>query len=77
MIYNFPTVTAGQDLNSDIITTLAEHPIVGTKLFRGNIGKLQSITSRFSSLEFAFFLGAQITYLHGVLQVAQEPLLPR
>lgn len=68
MIYNFPTVTAGLDLDSDIITTLAEHPnIVGTKLSCGNIGKLQRITSRFSSSEFAVFAGRTDTYLHGLL----------
>lgn len=68
MIYNFPTVTAGLDLDSDIIATLAEHPnIVGTKLSCGNIGKLQRITSRFSSLEFAVFAGRTDTYLHGLL----------
>ena len=68
MIYNFPIVTAGQDLDSDIIATLAEHPnIVGTKLSCGNIGKLQRITSRFSLLEFAVFAGRTDTYLHGLL----------
>ncbi|KAF8807074.1 dihydrodipicolinate synthetase [Phlegmacium glaucopus] len=68
MIYNFPTVTAGQDLDSDIIAALAEHPnIVGTKLSCGNIGKLQRLTSRFSSSEFAVFAGRTDTYLHGLL----------
>lgn len=68
MIYNFPTVTAGQDLDSDVIATLAEHPnIVGTKLSCGNIGKLQRLTSRFSSSEFAVFAGRTDTYLHGLL----------
>ena len=37
MIYNFPTVTAGIDLDSDVIGALAAHPnIVGTKLSCGN-----------------------------------------
>jgi dihydrodipicolinate synthase/N-acetylneuraminate lyase len=67
MIYNFPTVTAGQDLDSDIITSLAEHSnIVGTKLSCGNIGKLQRLTSRFPSSEFAVFAGRTDTFLHGL-----------
>lgn len=67
MIYNFPTVTAGQDLDSDIISSLAEHPnIVGTKLSCGNIGKLQRLTSRFPSSEFAVFAGRTDTFLHGL-----------
>ena len=39
MIYDFPTATGSQELDSDIIATLAEHPnIVCTKLSCGNIG---------------------------------------
>ena len=45
LIYNFPTVTAGQDLDSDVLAALAQHPsIVGTKLSCGNIGKLARLT---------------------------------
>lgn len=67
MIYNFPTVTAGLDLDSDIISTLAEHPnIVGTKLSCGNIGKLQRITSRIPTSEFAVFAGRSDAFLHGL-----------
>lgn len=67
MIYNFPTVTAGQDLDSDTIATLAEHSnIVGTKLSCGNIGKLQRLTSRFPSSEFAVFSGRTDAFLHGL-----------
>ncbi|KDR76378.1 hypothetical protein GALMADRAFT_247825 [Galerina marginata CBS 339.88] len=67
MIYNFPTVTAGQDLDSDTISTLAEHPnIVGTKLSCGNIGKLQRITSRIPSTEFSVYAGRTDTFLHGL-----------
>ena len=58
MIYNFPTVTAGIDLDSDTLTTLASHPnIVGTKLSCGNVGKLHRLTSTFSASEFAVFAG--------------------
>ncbi|KAJ7274487.1 hypothetical protein B0H12DRAFT_1088940 [Mycena haematopus] len=58
MIYNFPVVTAGIDLDSDAIATLAQHPnIVGTKLSCGQIGKLQRLASTFPRSEFAVFAG--------------------
>lgn len=67
MIYNFPTVTAGQDLDSDLITTLASHPnIVGTKLSCGNIGKLQRLTSTVSPSSFATFPGKSDVFLQGL-----------
>jgi 4-hydroxy-2-oxoglutarate aldolase len=48
MIYNFPTVTAGQDLDSDIIATLAEHPnIVGTKLSCGTLANCNELLLAF------------------------------
>ncbi|RDB31004.1 putative 4-hydroxy-2-oxoglutarate aldolase, mitochondrial [Hypsizygus marmoreus] len=68
MIYNFPVVTAGQDLDSDTLAVLAEHPnIVGTKLSCGNIGKLHRLTSRFPSSEFAVFAGRTDLLLQGLL----------
>ncbi|PBL03877.1 aldolase [Armillaria gallica] len=68
MIYNFPVVTAGQDLDSDTIATLAAHPnIVGTKLSCGNIGKLQRLTSRFTPSEFAVFAGRTDFFLHSLI----------
>ncbi|KAK0193571.1 hypothetical protein F5146DRAFT_926950 [Armillaria mellea] len=68
MIYNFPVVTAGQDLDSDTIATLAAHPnIVGTKLSCGNIGKLQRLTSQFSPSEFAVFAGRTDFFLHSLI----------
>ncbi|KAF5367036.1 hypothetical protein D9758_004073 [Tetrapyrgos nigripes] len=68
MIYNFPVVTAGIDLDSDTIAALAEHPnIVGTKLSCGNIGKLHRLTSRFSPSEFAVFAGKSEFFAHGLL----------
>jgi len=68
MIYNFPTVTAGIDLDSDIIGELAAHPnIVGTKLSCGNIGKLHRLTARTrSSNQFAIYPGRSDTYLFGL-----------
>jgi len=68
MIYNFPVVTAGQDLNSDVIALLAEHPnIVGTKLSCGNMGKLHRLTTRFPPSEFAVFAGRTDVFLQGLL----------
>lgn len=68
MVYNFPTVTAGQDLDSDLIGTLANHPnIVGTKLSCGNIGKIQRLSSRFPSSDFAVYAGRTDAYLFGLL----------
>lgn len=67
MIYNFPTVTAGQNLNSDILIELGQHPnIVGTKLSCGDIGKLQRLTTLFPSSEFATFPGKSDVYLQGL-----------
>ncbi|RXW22834.1 hypothetical protein EST38_g3002 [Candolleomyces aberdarensis] len=67
MIYNFPGVTAGLDLDSDIIFTLSAHPnIVGTKLSCGNIGKIQRLTSRLRSSEFAVFSGRSDSFVHGL-----------
>lgn len=68
MIYNFPVVTAGLDLDSDTIATLAAHPnIVGTKLSCGNIGKLHRLTSQFKPSEFAVFAGRSDFFLHGLI----------
>ncbi|KAF8659058.1 hypothetical protein AX16_001930 [Volvariella volvacea WC 439] len=68
MIYNFPVVTAGQDLDSDTIGTLARHPnIVGTKLSCGNMGKLHRLTTRFSQSEFAVFAGRSDLFLQGLI----------
>jgi len=76
MIYNFPTVTAGQNLTSDIIGELAKHPnIVGTKLSCGDIGKLTRLTSTYGSGtlgaqqygEFATFPGKSDVLLPGLL----------
>jgi len=68
MVYNFPVVTAGIDLDSDTIATLAQHPnIVGTKLSCGNVGKLHRLTSQTSASEFAVFAGRSDVLLHGLL----------
>ncbi|KAH7912347.1 hypothetical protein BJ138DRAFT_1004643 [Hygrophoropsis aurantiaca] len=68
MVYNFPTVTAGIDLDSDTILTLSEHPnIVGTKLSCGNIGKLHRLTSAKPPTEFATLAGVSEVLLQGLL----------
>jgi len=76
MIYNFPTVTAGQNLTSDIIGELAQHPnIVGTKLSCGDVGKLTRLASQYRAGapgalqygEFATFPGKSDVLLPGLL----------
>lgn len=68
MIYNFPRVTAGIDLDSSIITELAAHPnIVGTKLSCGNIGKLHRITSMTDASKFAVFAGKSDVLAQGLM----------
>ncbi|OCH93049.1 dihydrodipicolinate synthetase [Obba rivulosa] len=68
MVYNFPVVTAGLDLTSDIIYELAQHPnIVGTKLSCGNIGKLHRLTSSVPSSKFATFPGVSDVFLQGLV----------
>ncbi|KAG6913603.1 hypothetical protein DXG01_005638 [Tephrocybe rancida] len=68
MIYNFPVVTAGQDLDSDTLATLTQHPnIVGTKLSCGNIRKLHHLATRFPSSEFAVYAGRSDFFTQGLL----------
>ncbi|KAF2112215.1 dihydrodipicolinate synthase [Lophiotrema nucula] len=59
VIYNFPGVTSGIDLNSDDLATLAQHPnIVATKLTCGNVGKAVRLTSKFSPEQFSVYGGS-------------------
>ena len=59
VIYNFPTVTSGVDLDSDILAALAQHPnIVAVKLTCGNVGKAVRLTSRFSPAQFSVYGGS-------------------
>lgn len=68
MIYNFPTVTAGLNLDSDTIATLAMHPsIVGIKLSCCDIGKLTRLTSSFSPSEFAVYPGNSAVFAPALL----------
>ncbi|KAI9172564.1 putative 4-hydroxy-2-oxoglutarate aldolase [Paramyrothecium foliicola] len=68
VVYNFPGVTSGVDLDSDQLTTLASHPnIVAVKLTCGNVGKLVRLTSKFSHEQFGVF-GGSSDYLLSTLQ---------
>jgi len=68
MIYNFPVVTAGIDLDSSIIIELAAHPnIVGVKLSCGNIGKLHRITTSTKASEFAVLSGRSDVLAQGLI----------
>ncbi|KAK1633320.1 dihydrodipicolinate synthase [Colletotrichum phormii] len=68
VIYNFPGVTSGVDLDSDHITALASHPnIVAVKLTCGNVGKVTRLTSKFTHEQFGVF-GGSSDYLLPTLQ---------
>ncbi|WYZ36916.1 hypothetical protein EsH8_II_000422 [Colletotrichum jinshuiense] len=59
VIYNFPAVTSGVDLDSDQLTALASHPnIVAVKLTCGNVGKVTRLTSKFAHEQFGVFGGS-------------------
>ncbi|KAJ9137927.1 Dihydrodipicolinate synthase [Pleurostoma richardsiae] len=59
VIYNFPGVTSGVDLDSDQLAALASHPnIVATKLTCGNVGKLTRLTSKFLPPYFGVYGGS-------------------
>ncbi|KAJ9664362.1 hypothetical protein H2198_000291 [Neophaeococcomyces mojaviensis] len=68
IIYNFPGVCNGLDLDSEIMTTLAQkHPnIVGVKLTCGSVGKITRLAATFSPSRFAVF-GGQSDFLIGGL----------
>lgn len=68
MIYNFPTVTAGLNLDSDIIAELGQHPnIVGTKLSCADVGKLHRLASSLPASKFATFPGSSAVFLQGLV----------
>ncbi|KAH6897413.1 dihydrodipicolinate synthase [Thelonectria olida] len=59
VVYNFPGVTAGIDLDSDQLSAMATHPnIVAVKLTCGNVGKLTRLTSKFKHEQFGVFGGS-------------------
>lgn len=68
ILYNFPAVCNGLDLDSDTIAALAHaHPnIVGVKLTCGSVAKIARLSATFSPSRFAVF-GGQSDFLLGGL----------
>lgn len=68
LIYNFPAVCNGLDLDSETITALAQkNPnIVGVKLTCGSVGKITRLSHSFPPTRFATF-GGQSDFLVGGL----------
>lgn len=68
LIYNFPAVCNGLDLDSDQITALAQaNPnIVGVKLTCASVGKITRLAATFTPERFAVF-GGQSDFLVGGL----------
>jgi 4-hydroxy-2-oxoglutarate aldolase len=58
VIYNFPGVAAGLDVDSDMLATLGQHPnIVGVKLTCGGIAKVARVRAQFEPEEFCALAG--------------------
>jgi 2-keto-3-deoxy-L-rhamnonate aldolase len=68
VIYNFPGVCNGVDLDSDLIAAIAKENsnVVGVKLTCGSVGKITRLSGTFSPFEFAIF-GGQSDFLIGGL----------
>lgn len=68
ILYNFPAVCNGLDLDSDIMTELAHaNPnIVGVKLTCGSVAKITRLAATFAPTRFAVF-GGQSDFLVGGL----------
>jgi 2-keto-3-deoxy-L-rhamnonate aldolase len=68
VIYNFPGVCNGVDLDSGIITSIAKKNsnVVGVKLTCGSVGKITRLAATFSPSQFAIF-GGQSDFLIGGL----------
>lgn len=68
LIYNFPGVCNGLDLDSEIITSIAqENPnVVGVKLTCGSVAKITRLAATFPKDRFAVF-GGQSDFLVGGL----------
>jgi 4-hydroxy-2-oxoglutarate aldolase len=71
LIYNFPGVTSGIDIDSDMISDLATAnvgKVVGCKLTCGNLGKLHRVAHDKRITEpFAVFAGKSDFFLHGLV----------
>lgn len=58
IIYNFPGVVAGLDVNSEMLDTLGKHPnIPAVKLTCGGIAKVARISAAFKTSEFCALAG--------------------
>ncbi|EON97164.1 putative dihydrodipicolinate synthetase family protein [Phaeoacremonium minimum UCRPA7] len=58
LIYNFPGVVAGLDVNSDMLAVLGKHPnIVGVKLTCGGIAKVAKVRAAFEPEQFSALAG--------------------
>ncbi|GAB7340864.1 hypothetical protein MBLNU457_7223t2 [Dothideomycetes sp. NU457] len=58
VLYNFPGVVAGLDINSEMLDTLGAHPnIVAVKLTCGGIAKVARVAAKYQPEEFAAFAG--------------------
>lgn len=58
LIYNFPGVVAGLDVNSEMLDRLAKHPnIVGVKLTCGGIAKVARVTASYQPEQFSALAG--------------------
>lgn len=70
IIYNFPVVCNGVDLDSEFITKMAKkhHNIVGVKLTCASVGKITRLSASLPSSEFATF-GGQSDFIIGGLSV--------
>jgi 4-hydroxy-2-oxoglutarate aldolase len=68
VLYNFPAVCNGIDLDSETITALAQahSNVVGVKLTCGSVGKIARLGGTFTPDEFAVF-GGQSDFLIGGL----------
>lgn len=70
IVYNFPGVCNGLDMDSDLITAIARQSekVVGVKLTCGSVGKISRLAATFSATRFAIF-GGQSDFLIGGLAV--------
>lgn len=73
VIYNFPGVCNGVDLNSELITSIAKKHsnVVGVKLTCGSVAKITRLGAAFSPSEFAAF-GGQSDFLIGGLSAGSS-----
>ncbi|OCF36237.1 hypothetical protein I316_02110 [Kwoniella heveanensis BCC8398] len=66
LVYNFPMVANGVNIDSDTMIQLAQHAnIVGCKLTCGNLGNLHRVASHTSPESFAVLSGKAEFALHG------------